>query len=100
MTESEKPLTMITTHWIYRLSKTTITIGVPRQRGLTNINLPINTDVYKTMLKALANPKLSRWLPLVFFIDNNGTAYKVLPRELYEKQKAEQQAEPDKNDTS
>ena len=98
MTEkTEIPLTTITTNFIYKLHPKIVTIGVSSgHAGLTTINLPITSDVYKTLLQALPNPKLSRWLPLVFYIDNKGIAYRVIPRELADKEKeqAKTQTEP------
>jgi hypothetical protein len=96
MTETEKPFTTITTNWIHRLSKTTVSIGVSSgARGLTTITLPITENVNKTMLRAFSTARMSQYLPLIFLIDKKGTAYNVMPKELWEKQ--QQEAKP--NDT-
>jgi hypothetical protein len=60
------------------------------------VNLPITTALYKHMLKVVASSNLRKWLPLIFYIDNQGMAYDAKPLEMHNKKV--KQAETKAND--
>jgi hypothetical protein len=89
MTE-QKSIAEIKTCAIYKLHPKLITIGVKSgYEATTTVNLPITNDVYIIMLRNLAIYSIEKNYPLVFFINEKGTVYDVLPLQLYKKRKAD-----------
>lgn len=101
MTE-KKPMSEIKTSNIYKLHPKIVTIGVKtgNDRDLMTVNLPITNDVYTLLLNNLAKGNIAAYYPLIFFTDDEGIANKVLPIEIWIKQKAEQQTEKTADDTN
>jgi hypothetical protein len=80
----------ITTRYIERLRTKSVYIKVDNvsyNQSLTTVNLPITKSLHNTLLKAIANPELYRNMPLVFTLNDECVAYKVLPQKLYNQEK-------------
>jgi hypothetical protein len=96
---TEQNLTTLTTHKIYKLHPRIITIEVRNsllERDVTKINLPITNDVYTILLLNFGKGNIARYYPLVFFLNDKGTATKVLPQRLYIEEKAEADKQKEK----
>jgi hypothetical protein len=91
----EKEQKILYTRLIFKLHPKLITIGV--KSGLDGetitVNLPINDSVYNDMLLNLGRGDIKRHYPLVFIIDDKGTATKVRPYRLYEEEQAKSETE-------
>lgn len=92
MKMTEKTLTTLTTYKICKLHPRLITIEVKNsrlERDVTTINLPITNDVYTLLILNFSKGNIAKNYPFVFFINDKGTATKVLPQRLYIEEKAE-----------
>ncbi len=89
-TEPErKPANTIVTDTIRRLNPKQVTIVVRHFRCFEpniTINLSIEPQVYKSLLKATTKSCYHDWLPLIFLVNEKGVAYDVMPFDDYKKQ--------------
>jgi len=75
---TKKPSTTLTVFIIYKLHPRLVTVATQHSRPIT-INLPITRQVYTTLLHNMSQTRFADYLPLVFYIDKTGVAYRVIP---------------------
>jgi hypothetical protein len=93
-----KPDSIITSNHIVSVHPKSLTIKVKHYgcRPAT-VNLPITEKLYRRMIKVVASSAYINWLPLTFYLNNQGVAYDLMPLKFHMAKEAEK-TEKAKND--
>jgi len=78
MTTPENKDTQLIVKVIYRLyPNLAIVMQTLAELSPITINLPITREVYTQLLRGIAQPNFYKRLPLIFFVNEKGIAYKI-----------------------
>jgi hypothetical protein len=97
--QPEKAKFTVIANDIKRLHPRIVTIilahHIPYEKYKTaEVNLPIESNVYVTLLKNMGKWKFRDHLPLIFLVNSKGVAFKVMPLTMYNKQQENSEKEP------